>query len=104
MPMTEIDYDALDAVIGGSDYQEWWNEGMNELFYLLKDLDKIKEMLQDDYEHGDFFTTPKRIKEFRLAMRLLVSDWRNNQFRLRRYGLDGDVTHAQIWPKNGGSD
>ena len=104
MVMTELDYNALGAIMGGRDYQEWHRDGMNELFYVLKDIDKIKEMIKDDYEHGDFWTTPERIKEFRLAMRLLVSDWLNNQFRLRRYGLDGDVTHAQIWPKDGGSD
>ena len=83
MPMTEKDYKDSDK-----EFQEYWNSGMNELFYVLKDLDKIKEMIKDDYEHGDFFTTPERIKEFRLAMRLLVSDWRNNQSRLRRFGLD----------------
>ena len=83
MPMTEKDYKDSDK-----EFQEYWNSGMARLFYVLKDLDKIKEMLQDDYAHGDFFATPERIKEFRLAMRLFISDWRNNQSRLRRFGLD----------------
>ena len=83
--------------MGGRGY-EWHRDGMNELFYVLKDIGKIKEMIKDDTSMAilDYSRTHQRI---RLAIDT-VSDWLNNQFRLRRW-IRWRRSPMQIWPKDG---